>query len=128
MQRDRAGVRGIQLGEAGSPRRAIGKKIKKLLDEQREKFMEGALAKGTQEELAEKIFDDSSNRSRATDSTNPMPWATPHRLRNRVPEGKLSRRIHGGAAQLRCAKHRARDDRNRGVSHDGTFGAAAGYQ
>ncbi len=49
---------GFSLGEADLLRRAIGKKIKKELDAQREKFITGATAKGYDEKLAIKIFDD----------------------------------------------------------------------
>jgi len=49
---------GFSLGEADLLRRAIGKKIKKELDAQREKFINGAKAKGYDEKLAIKIFDD----------------------------------------------------------------------
>lgn len=49
---------GYSLGEADILRRAIGKKIKSELDAQREKFIEGATAKGYDQKLAEKIFDD----------------------------------------------------------------------
>jgi len=46
------------LGEADLLRRAIGKKIKKELDAQREKFIKGAVDKKYDEKLAIKIFDD----------------------------------------------------------------------
>ncbi len=49
---------GFTLGEADILRKAIGKKIKKELDAQREKFIKGAVAKGYKEKLAEEIFDD----------------------------------------------------------------------
>lgn len=49
---------GFSLGEADILRRAIGKKIKKELDAQREKFIAGATAKKYEKKLAEKIFDD----------------------------------------------------------------------
>jgi DNA polymerase III subunit alpha len=49
---------GFSLGEADLLRRAIGKKIKKELDAQREKFISGSVAKGYAQKLAEKIFDD----------------------------------------------------------------------
>ncbi len=49
---------GFSLGEADLLRRAIGKKIKKELDAQREKFINGAVAKGYPEKLAIQIFDD----------------------------------------------------------------------
>ncbi len=49
---------GFSLGEADLLRRAIGKKIKKELDAQREKFIDGAMLKGYSKKLAEKIFDD----------------------------------------------------------------------
>lgn len=49
---------GFSLGEADILRKAIGKKIKKELDAQREKFINGAMAKKYEKKLAEKIFDD----------------------------------------------------------------------
>lgn len=49
---------GFSLGEADLLRRAIGKKIKKELDAQREKFIDGAMLRGHPKKLAEKIFDD----------------------------------------------------------------------
>jgi DNA polymerase III subunit alpha len=49
---------GFSLGEADLLRRAIGKKIKKELDAQREKFIKGAVKKGYAEKLAASIFDD----------------------------------------------------------------------
>jgi DNA polymerase III subunit alpha len=49
---------GFSLGEADLLRRAIGKKIKKELDAQREKFIKGAVDKKYSQKLAEKIFDD----------------------------------------------------------------------
>ncbi|MDD5751049.1 MAG: DNA polymerase III subunit alpha, partial [Candidatus Peribacteraceae bacterium] len=49
---------GFSLGEADLLRRAIGKKIKKELDAQREKFLKGAQAKGYARKTAEQIFDD----------------------------------------------------------------------
>ncbi|MBI1934124.1 DNA polymerase III subunit alpha, partial [Candidatus Peregrinibacteria bacterium] len=49
---------GFSLGEADLLRRAIGKKIKKELDAQREKFVKGAEKRGYSRSLAERIFDD----------------------------------------------------------------------
>jgi DNA polymerase-3 subunit alpha len=49
---------GYSLGEADLLRRAIGKKIKKELDSQREKFISGAKSKGYTEKLAVMLFDD----------------------------------------------------------------------
>jgi len=49
---------GFTLGEADVLRRAIGKKIKSVLDEQRERFVQGAVAKKYDRKLAETIFDD----------------------------------------------------------------------
>jgi len=49
---------GFSLGEADLLRRAIGKKIKKELDAQREKFINGAVAKGYPEKPANQIFHD----------------------------------------------------------------------
>ena len=49
---------GFSLGGADLLRRAIGKKIKKELDAQREKFIKGAVDQKYDEKLAIKIFDD----------------------------------------------------------------------
>lgn len=49
---------GFSLGEADILRKAIGKKIASILNEQRTKFIEGAVAKGYKEKLAIKIFDE----------------------------------------------------------------------
>jgi DNA polymerase-3 subunit alpha len=49
---------GYSLGEADILRKAIGKKIAGILAEQREKFINGAMAKGYAEKLAVKIFDE----------------------------------------------------------------------
>lgn len=49
---------GFSLGEADLLRRAIGKKIKKELDDQREKFIKGAMSRGYTERLATTLFDD----------------------------------------------------------------------
>lgn len=50
-------IAGFTLGEADILRKAVGKKIPKLLKEQREKFIAKALENGTQKAVAEKIFD-----------------------------------------------------------------------
>ncbi|MBI5466823.1 MAG: DNA polymerase III subunit alpha [Candidatus Kerfeldbacteria bacterium] len=54
MARD---IAGFSLGEADVLRKAVGKKIAKLLKEQREKFIEGAVKNGMKRPVAEKIFD-----------------------------------------------------------------------
>lgn len=48
---------GFSLAEADILRKAVGKKIKKLLDEQEEKFMNGTLANGIDKIVAEKIWE-----------------------------------------------------------------------
>ena len=49
-------IAGFSLGEADILRKAVGKKIKKLLMEQELKFIQGAVKKGTSRQVAEKIF------------------------------------------------------------------------
>ena len=49
---------GFSLGEADLLRKAIGKKIAEVLSAQREKFIAGAVQKGHQKKMAEKIFDE----------------------------------------------------------------------
>ena len=48
---------GYSLGEADLLRRAMGKKNQKEMDQQRSRFVEGALARDIPEELASEIFD-----------------------------------------------------------------------
>ena len=50
-------IAGFTLGEADVLRKAVGKKITKLLREQRDKFIVGAVHSGTKKNVAEKIFD-----------------------------------------------------------------------
>lgn len=50
-------IAGFTLGEADILRKAVGKKIAKLLKEQREKFIAKAKENGTKQAVAEKIFD-----------------------------------------------------------------------
>ncbi len=47
---------GFTLSEADILRKAMGKKIKKLLDEQKEKFIEGAIKNNFKKEIAEKVW------------------------------------------------------------------------
>ncbi|MCK4520529.1 DNA polymerase III subunit alpha [Candidatus Parcubacteria bacterium] len=48
---------GFSMAEADILRKAVGKKIKKLLLEQKEKFIKGATNEGVQKEIAEKIWE-----------------------------------------------------------------------
>ena len=48
---------GYSLGEADTVRKAMGKKIASLMKEEREKFIEGALGQGFDQETATQIFD-----------------------------------------------------------------------
>jgi DNA polymerase III subunit alpha len=48
---------GYTPGEADTLRKAMGKKIPEIMEQQRGKFMEGAKAKGVDKKIAEKIFD-----------------------------------------------------------------------
>lgn len=48
---------GFSLGEADLLRKAVGKKIASLLEEQREKFINGAVKNGYDEKFAEEVFE-----------------------------------------------------------------------
>ncbi|MBD1380102.1 DNA polymerase III subunit alpha [Metabacillus arenae] len=48
---------GFTLGEADLLRRAVGKKIKELLDKERDRFVTGCLKKGYKENTAHKLYD-----------------------------------------------------------------------
>ncbi len=47
---------GFTLGEADVLRKAMGKKIKELIAEQREKFIDGAVREGAEKRIAERVF------------------------------------------------------------------------
>ncbi len=47
---------GYTLGEADVVRKAMGKKIPEVMRDEREKFVQGALAKGFSQELSEEVF------------------------------------------------------------------------
>jgi DNA polymerase-3 subunit alpha len=49
-------IAGFTLGEADVLRKAVGKKIKKLLMKQKEKFISGAIKNGVTKDTAEKLF------------------------------------------------------------------------
>lgn len=49
---------GFSLGEADVLRKAVGKKIPRLLAEQRVKFVKGAVENGHKEKFAQKVFED----------------------------------------------------------------------
>ncbi|WP_243291248.1 DNA polymerase III subunit alpha [Bacillus sp. FJAT-47783] len=48
---------GFSLGEADLLRRAVGKKIKEILEREREHFVQGCLKKGYEENTANKVYD-----------------------------------------------------------------------
>lgn len=52
-----AKMAGFSLGEADLLRRAVAKKIKTLLDENRNRFVDGCLKKGYDEKTANKVYD-----------------------------------------------------------------------
>jgi len=52
-----AKMAGFTLGEADILRRAVGKKIKEILDQMRERFVDGCLKKGYEKEVANHIYD-----------------------------------------------------------------------
>ncbi len=50
-------IAGYSMGEADLLRRAMGKKVKEIMDGEKIKFFEGCKKKGFSEEIAEKLFD-----------------------------------------------------------------------
>ncbi|HXV14120.1 MAG TPA: DNA polymerase III subunit alpha, partial [Candidatus Krumholzibacteria bacterium] len=56
VMRSASDLAGFTLGEADLLRKAMGKKQKDVMAEQRKKFVEGARARGTHKAIAEKIF------------------------------------------------------------------------
>lgn len=49
-------IAGFSLGEADVLRKAVGKKIKSLLDAQEKKFIEGCISNGTSKKIAEELW------------------------------------------------------------------------
>ena len=49
---------GFSLGEADLLRRAMGKKKQEIIDDEREKFIQGAVSRGYSDKLARQIYDD----------------------------------------------------------------------
>ncbi len=75
MMRIARDLAGFTLAEADTLRKAIGKKIKALLDEQQEKLIKGMIKHGIAPRTAEAIWE-LFRPSPATDSTGRMPPAT----------------------------------------------------
>jgi len=48
---------GYSLGEADIVRKAMGKKVASIMQEERQKFIQGALARGYKQQTAEQVFD-----------------------------------------------------------------------
>ncbi|MFC1935525.1 DNA polymerase III subunit alpha [Chloroflexota bacterium] len=48
---------GYSLGEADIVRKAMGKKVASIMQEERERFVQGALAQGYDQQMAEQVFD-----------------------------------------------------------------------
>ena len=67
---------GYSLGEADMLRRAMGKKIKKEMDAQRARFVDGAVERGLTRAKADEIFDLPAPNSPTTDSTRATPRLT----------------------------------------------------
>lgn len=57
MMRIARDLAGFSLGQSDTLRKAIGKKIKSLLDEQQKKLIDGMIANGIDEKTAEKIWE-----------------------------------------------------------------------
>ena len=67
---------GYTLGQADLLRRAMGKKIRKEMQQQRADFVKGAIERGIERQQADAIFDLAANVSRNTASTRATPPLT----------------------------------------------------
>jgi DNA polymerase-3 subunit alpha len=115
-------VAGFSLGQADILRRAMGKKKKSELDKQYEGFSGGMKANGFSDAAVKTLWD---ILLRLRLQQGALGGVRRAQLLDRVPEGALPRRVHGGAAHLggRCARQ-ARPLPQRVPSH-GHQGAAA---
>ena len=93
-------IAGFSLAQADVLRCAMGKKKEKTMHEQKEKFISGAKAKGFSENKATHSSISAKVRWIRLQQ-EPLSLVLGHLLPDGVPEGELSRRVHGGASHIR---------------------------
>ncbi len=118
---------GYSLGEADMLRRAMGKKIKKEMDAQRARFVDGAVERGTARTKADEIFDLLAKFADYGFNKSSCGGLCADRLLDRLvqgePPGRIPRRLHdprqGQYRQARRVPCRGAAARHRGRSSFG---------
>jgi DNA polymerase-3 subunit alpha len=110
---------GFTMGEADILRRAMGKKDRELMAKQREKFIVGLpRAQHRPREGRARLGADGEVRGLRIQQIARR-GVRARRLSDRVLQGELSGRVHGGAAHVGNGRHRQDREVHRRVSRDG---------
>ncbi len=94
-------VAGFSLGQADILRRAMGKKKKSELDKQYEGFAGGMKQRGFGEAAIKALWDILLPLLGLRVQQSPLRRVRPRVVLDRLPQGALSRRVHGGTADQR---------------------------
>ena len=104
-----AELAGYEPGEADMIRKAVAKKKRKLMEQHRLQFTEGAMANGYSKEVCEAIWGDIEFFARYGFNSPRRRLCGDH-LPDRLPESALPGRVHGCAAERRAAQYRQDSD------------------
>ena len=117
---------GYTLGGADLLRRAMGKKIQSEMDAQRETFINGAVSRGVEPKLAEKIFNLVDKFAGYGFNKSPRRRLCVDRLPDGLAQGQPSGRVHGRVHDPRARQYgQARPPASR-AGQDGCRAAAPG--
>ena len=97
---------GYSLGQADLLRRAMGKKIRKEMQAQRAHFVKGATERGIERVACRRDLRPARALRRIRLQQEPRRGLCAGRLPDRVSEGELSGRVHGGVDDARHGQHR----------------------
>ena len=97
---------GYSLGQADLLRRAMGKKIRKEMQAQRKHFVKGATERGIERVAGRRDLRPARALRRIRLQQEPRRGLRAGRLPDRVSEGELSGRVHGGVDDARHGQHR----------------------
>ncbi|MDZ7772148.1 MAG: hypothetical protein U5K31_05320 [Balneolaceae bacterium] len=118
-------IANYSLGEADLLRRAMGKKKTKVMDEQREIFVEKALANGVEEGQGPGDLRHDGRVRQLRIQQVALGRLLRGGLPDRLLQGQLSRRVHGGGAQPQHGRHRQGVQVYRGVLPQRHYGRPA---
>ena len=119
---------GYSLGQADLLRRAMGKKDDKEMSRQKGLFLDGAKDEQPRSEKGRSDLRPDAQIRRVRLQQVPLGRLCPDRLPDRLSEGPLSGRIHGGTPDLRHGQHRQGRQEHQRLPRAGDRGAAARHQ